>query len=272
MLVLSRREDDKILFPNLGVTVQILKVAGNKVRVGVQAPDDVKVLRHELTTLTQAPQATGPGAIQQVDQSTGPTTAEEDVRLRKHLVHAAEALADLHSIENKEFGKDSERLIYEVFHHLKQIDEESSQMQSREPVLTAGRARRALLVEDNPNEQRLLASFLRIKKFEVDVASDGAEALDYLSSNEQPDIMLLDMMMPGVDGPTTIRRLRKDRRQRPAKVFAVSAGDPADYGIEIGPEGVDGWFPKPLDPEALAFRLAFEDDSSKETGELAMSS
>lgn len=259
MLVLSRREDDKILFPNLGVTVQILKVAGNKVRIGVKAPDDVKVLRHELSAISEA----------SGDSQASGTKAEDDAKLRKHLIQAAEALADLHGIENKEFGKDSERLIYQVFHHLKQIDEESSQMQRREPVLNSGRARRALLVEDNPNEQHLLASFLRIKKFEVDVASDGAEALDYLNKNNRPDIMLLDMMMPGVDGPTTIRRMRQDKQQRPPKVFAVSAGDPSDYGIEIGPKGVDGWFPKPLDPEALAFRLAFEEDATADCAEPA---
>ena len=48
MLVLSRRQDDKIVFPNLGITVEILKIAGRSVRMGVEAPSDVRVLRHEL--------------------------------------------------------------------------------------------------------------------------------------------------------------------------------------------------------------------------------
>src|SRR3712207_5988284 len=48
MLVLSRRENDKILFPNLGVIVEILRIRGNTVRVGVEAPEGVRVLRHEI--------------------------------------------------------------------------------------------------------------------------------------------------------------------------------------------------------------------------------
>ena len=48
MLVLSRGRNDKIVFPNLGITVEILNIASNKVRVGVDAPPSVTVLRHEL--------------------------------------------------------------------------------------------------------------------------------------------------------------------------------------------------------------------------------
>ena len=48
MLVLSRGLTDKIIFPNLDITVEILRIAGNKVRVGIDAPEDVRVLRHEL--------------------------------------------------------------------------------------------------------------------------------------------------------------------------------------------------------------------------------
>src|SRR5438128_191077 len=48
MLVLSRRVNDRILFPNLGITVHILRIEGNVARVGIQAPPDVTVLRHEL--------------------------------------------------------------------------------------------------------------------------------------------------------------------------------------------------------------------------------
>src|SRR5687768_13987353 len=48
MLVLSRRPDETIVFPHLGVTVRVLRVQGNVVRIGVEAPPEVRVLRHEL--------------------------------------------------------------------------------------------------------------------------------------------------------------------------------------------------------------------------------
>ena len=48
MLVLSRREDEKILFPELGITVKVIKTKGNQVRLGISAPESIKVLRGEL--------------------------------------------------------------------------------------------------------------------------------------------------------------------------------------------------------------------------------
>ena len=48
MLVLSRGPTDKIVFPNLDITVEILRIGRNRVRVGIDAPKDVRVLRHEL--------------------------------------------------------------------------------------------------------------------------------------------------------------------------------------------------------------------------------
>src|SRR5437763_14252958 len=48
MLVLSRKENEKILFPHLGIALQILRVGGGKVRLGVEAPSDVAVVRYEI--------------------------------------------------------------------------------------------------------------------------------------------------------------------------------------------------------------------------------
>ena len=48
MLVLSRKKDQNLLFPNLGITVEILRVDGKTVRIGVDAPKDIRVLRGEL--------------------------------------------------------------------------------------------------------------------------------------------------------------------------------------------------------------------------------
>jgi len=256
MLVLYRKEDDKILFPNLGISVQILRVDGNKVRVGVDAPPEVKILRHELAAddalASQAPPARG---------SRKKAMANHD----EHVRGAAQALSDLYDISGKDLDKKSERLILDVFHHLKAIDEQVFQKQSTEQNRPAKKManRCALLVEDNLNESRLLAGYLRTKQFDVTVAGNGQEALNYLNEHPSPDIVLLDMQMPGMDGPTTIRKVRADKRNDSLKVFAVSGGNPTEYGVSIGPQGVDAWFPKPLDPEALVFRLAFESEAPR---------
>lgn len=255
MLVLSRKEDDKILFPNLGISVNILRVEGNKVRVGVEAPPEVKILRHELATRD----AKSPSESQNRG-SRKKASADQD----EHLRGAAQALSDLYDISEKDIDRRSEKLILDVFHHLKAIDEKISDSDAEYGKITndSHQRRRALLVEDNLNESRLLAGYLRTKQYDVALAGNGQEALDYLEENQSPDIVLLDMQMPGMDGATTIRRFREDERHRSLKVFAVSGGDPTDYGVNVGPDGVDAWFPKPLDPEALVFRLAFEADDT----------
>jgi carbon storage regulator CsrA len=48
MLVLSRRPNEKIVFPGLGITVQVAEIKGSQVRLGIEAPPEVKVLREEL--------------------------------------------------------------------------------------------------------------------------------------------------------------------------------------------------------------------------------
>jgi CheY-like chemotaxis protein len=116
--------------------------------------------------------------------------------------------------------------------------------------------RRALLVEDNPNERKLLAGFLKMAGFEVETAGDGEDALEYLKSHQLPDVILLDMLMPRCDGPTAVSRIRRDPALASTKIFVVSGSAPGNFGLETGPGGIDRWFNKPIDPEQLAREMA----------------
>ena len=120
------------------------------------------------------------------------------------------------------------------------------------------RLQKALLVEDNRNECELLASFLRQSGLEVDTAGDGADALDYLGSHGKPDVILLDMGLPRVDGPTMVRQLRSNPTYAGLKIYGVSGHLPEEFGLEFGPHGIDRWFQKPLDPAALVHDLTEE--------------
>ena len=155
MLVLSRREDDKILFPNLGISVKILRVEGNKVRVGVEAPRDVRVLRHELAS--------------QTEQSFSPAAIKSDTKRKQHLQSASEILEELRRISEATLDRRTEQCMLELFHHLKGIDNQISEDPSGTQQESPGETEecvlpRALLVEDNANEARLLASYLRTKQ------------------------------------------------------------------------------------------------------------
>jgi CheY-like chemotaxis protein len=87
-------------------------------------------------------------------------------------------------------------------------------------------------------------------------ASDGDEALRYLSTHDQPDAVLLDMRLPRCDGPTTIAAIRSNPTWSRLKIFAVSGAKQEDVNVPTGPNGVDGWFTKPLNPARLVSTLA----------------
>ena len=237
MLVLSRKQKDKVVFPNLGITVEILKIAGNQIRLGIDAPPEVQVLRHEV-------------AEKQGTRTEHPfNKLNESLRARLHL--AASELNELYQQIETGNSDEVETNIFRIFRELQSMDDDVAGFTGQGTRILEGNAKRALLVDDNLNETRLLAGYLRCRKIEVATANDGAEAVSYLARRAKPDFMLLDMNMPRFDGRWTVDEIRRDPRNTDLTIFAVSGIDPREYGVEIGPRGINGWYRKPLDPEAL---------------------
>ena len=112
---------------------------------------------------------------------------------------------------------------------------------------------RILLADDDRALTDLLAEYLRREGFVVDVAHDGEEALARLSNPAQrPDLLILDVMMPGRDGLETLRELRLQHR---LPVIMLSArGEPVDrvIGLELG---ADDYLSKPCLPRELLARV-----------------
>ena len=120
------------------------------------------------------------------------------------------------------------------------------QQPTKQPVLEG---RRALVVEDNANERELLAGYLRLCGYNVDTVQDGIDAMLFLANNEQrPDVVLLDMQMPRMDGPNTINAIRSNPDYRDIQIFAVTGSERSS----IGDDGVDRWFNKPIQPASFA--------------------
>jgi CheY-like chemotaxis protein len=138
---------------------------------------------------------------------------------------------------------------------LDKIEEDVALLQDRLGDAAAGRApsprRRALVVEDDGNTRQLLAECLRLAGLDVDTAGDGAEALDYLRTHARPDVMLLDMILPRCDGPTTVRAIRRDPAYAGLPIFGLSGHARDEFDIDSGPNGLNGWYQKPFDPQAL---------------------
>jgi len=245
MLVLSRRPNDKVVFPHLGITVEILRVTGNSVRVGIDAPPDVAVVRNEI--MEQGKLFPRP----EVAESKGISVH----RLRNKLNKASLALYVMQ--RQLEAGKtvEAEENLNKALTEFEALDQEiGNYEQQRAAARAASGERSALLVEDDDNEAALLAEYLRMSGFRVETSPDGCEALNYLATH-RPDVVLLDMHMPRCDGPTTISAIRRNPQLSGVKVFAVSGSSPNQANVPIGPAGVDRWFSKPLNPRMLVAEL-----------------
>lgn len=110
-----------------------------------------------------------------------------------------------------------------------------------------------LIVDDDPVFCSLLAHFLAGRGYQPVTATGGEEAL-HLFLEHAPDAVILDVMMPDVDGWETMRRLRAAGRDAPV-IFLTARGEQADVLRGLG-LGADDYIKKPFDFEELALRLA----------------
>ena len=115
-----------------------------------------------------------------------------------------------------------------------------------------------LLVEDNPDDVQLTLRALKKSKImnEVVVAQDGVEALDYLfgtgkyagrDTNAKPQVVLLDLKMPKMDGLEVLQRIRKDERTRILPVVVLTTSSEDRDRVESYKLGANSYIRKPVD-------------------------
>ncbi|MFN7997342.1 MAG: response regulator transcription factor [Bryobacteraceae bacterium] len=110
---------------------------------------------------------------------------------------------------------------------------------------------RILLIDDDTELCSLLVEFLKAEKFTVECVHEGRRGLDRALQNGF-DLVILDVMLPGLDGFEILRRLRKDSR---VPVLMLTArGEDVDriVGLELG---ADDYLPKPFNPRELVARI-----------------
>jgi carbon storage regulator CsrA len=255
MLVLSRGRNDKVVFPTLGISVEILRVAGNKVRLGIEAPPEIPVHRHEVSQRIAAGEG---NVVIKLPTSKDSAAARMNHAIRNRLNAAALGLHLLHRKLESDDRSGAEATVFNIFNELKAIENELERPAAKKAATMASEAQfkelepahRALVVEDDDNERELLAGCLRVSGFEVDTAADGLQAMVRLTE-KAPDVVLLDIRMPRFDGCKTISAIRSNPDYRGMKLFAVSGTKPEEMNISVGPNGVDRWFHKPINPTAL---------------------
>jgi signal transduction histidine kinase len=111
-----------------------------------------------------------------------------------------------------------------------------------------------LVVDDNENNRELLSRHLQRQGYQILLAENGGEALSTLAQ-KRVDVVLLDVMMPDMDGYAVLKQLRSSEALRVTPVIMISAHTDMDYVIKCIELGAEDYLPKPFNPTLLKARI-----------------
>src|SRR5712692_4058362 len=117
-----------------------------------------------------------------------------------------------------------------------------------------GAAMKILIAEDSATIRRLVAARLAADGYDVVEAADGEEALNLARSN-QPDLLILDKVMPKLDGFEVVRALREDPATKAVPIVMLTGSTDEDDVLGGLGLGVDEYMPKPFSPRELSARV-----------------
>jgi len=110
-----------------------------------------------------------------------------------------------------------------------------------------------LVVDDEPTIRELVARYLERAGYRASVADDGPQAIA-MSSERRPDLVVLDIMLPGIDGLEVMRRLHEGPPPRPAVILLTAKGEESDRIVGLR-SGADDYMAKPFSPRELVARV-----------------
>ncbi|MES2785248.1 MAG: response regulator [Pseudomonadota bacterium] len=153
-------------------------------------------------------------------------------------------------------ARSPERLLDEVTLFLHKVESDLSSERQKMLRLVRNRdkvfeGRRILLVDDDVRNIFALTSALEHKGASVEIARHGQESLDKLAANDSIDLVLMDIMMPGMDGYTAMREIRKNPKWRNLPIIAVTAKAMRDDQERCLAAGANDYLAKPIELERL---------------------
>ncbi len=113
---------------------------------------------------------------------------------------------------------------------------------------------RILIVDDSPTEMYKLTGMLEKHGYEVLRAENGADGVA-LARQEKPDVVLMDIVMPGLNGFQATRQLTKDPETRGIPVIVVTTKDQETDMLWASRQGAKGYLTKPVDEDALTDKI-----------------
>src|SRR5215472_2368214 len=114
---------------------------------------------------------------------------------------------------------------------------------------------RLLIADDDGVSRRILESFLSKWGYQVQVTTDGLQAIKALSANDPPRLAILDWMMPGLDGLQVCRQVRERSDGQYYYIILLTARDKSEEIVEGLYAGADDYISKPFNAEELKVRL-----------------
>ena len=115
--------------------------------------------------------------------------------------------------------------------------------------------KRILVVEDTPENRKLFRAVLRLEGADVFEASGALQGIE-IAGRELPDLILMDIQMPGMDGLEATRRLRSDPRTASIPIIAVTASVMERDRDMIREAGCNELIPKPINPASFSQQIA----------------
>ena len=217
MLVLSRKEDQKVVIPGLDISIRVVRCKNSSVTLGFEAPPEIRIMRDELDTGISVQDPSLLGFMEDRVESY-PDQLRHDIRDQFNVVTMAMQML-LDDIESGEL-RDIDEVFASVCERLRGLKTTAN---DEEAV--------ALVVEDEANERELLAGILRMNGFKIATASDGNEALRYIEENGAPRFILIDMHMPGCNGAELVREIRESMDLKDVRVYVISGSEEGEYDV-----------------------------------------
>jgi carbon storage regulator CsrA len=194
MLILSRREAEKVLFPGLGISVEITRVQGRSVRLGIQAPDEIRIIRGELegtadlktrkrNRVESKSLSASPPAIQKCLDAANLAIHLAQNQLRQNLTEKAEDALN-HALECLE-------TLQKVAGTTEETNLSSTSVNEAQSDYRLNRKKVALIVNDIDYSPEQLIDQLSSLGYQTTHFNHGESLIEFLQSREQPDLILL---------------------------------------------------------------------------------
>lgn len=240
MLVITRRQNQKIIFPDLGVSVTLVGSRTGSARLGVEAPRDIKILREEICP-------DQPMAV------SGSEKGKEDQHAMRNVLNSLNLFSLVYKSQLQANQTEEAAVTF-----MKMVDYLESQMDKglcdfeMNAAEESGMQGQIMVVEDDSAQRELLAGFLSSKGLKVDAFSNGQDAFQRLKDGTRPGVVLLDWSMPDYGGQWLVPKIKNTFGSESPQLFVISGTESVTKEER---DAVDAWLPKPLNQNVLLQRL-----------------